>query len=88
VNVTHRIQGIDHERSVYYTDEVGGSKYISHIKRLFFKEGCMGGHKIAREEEVMSQILVNQEIYDLVQREKITGINLIEPDDFYRNLYR
>jgi hypothetical protein len=88
INITRRIKGIDHERSVYYTDEVGGVRYISHIKRLFFKESCMGKYKIAREEESMGQVLVNQEIYDLVQNKQITGIRLIEPDDYYRNLYK
>ena len=75
VNITHTIQGIDHEKSV---PGALGFKYLT------YKPGCMGKHKLARDEEYLGNILVTEGIKQAFEKEKITGVGLVRPEDYYR----
>ena len=82
LNVTSTIVGIDHEKSVYtkmkLLDAIGDIKYLT------YKPGCMDNHKIARDAEYLSNILVTEEIKQAFERENITGVVFVRPEDYYR----
>lgn len=84
LNVIHTVKGIDHEQSVYTTFKLPrGGSMIGTIRKLVYKPGCMGNHHLAKDEEMKDNLLVTQNIYDTFKREKITGVWLATPDEFY-----
>ncbi|WP_028389331.1 imm11 family protein [Legionella fairfieldensis] len=86
LNVTSTIVGIDHEKSIYtkmsQVDAIAGFRYLT------YRPGCMGHHKIARDEEYPGNLLVTEEIKQVFEKEKIKGMRFARPEDFYANLYR
>lgn len=85
LNIIHNIKGIDHEKSIYTTmapldSAILGFKYIT------YKSGCMGAHKLARDEEYSSHLLVTEEVKQAFEKAKITGVNFVRPEEFYRPL--
>ncbi len=88
LNITCVVDSIDHEASVYtLLDLPFGVKIMNTIKRLVFKKDCMQGHKIARDKEKHSQAFVSQEIFDAFQKEKISGVRLVLPQEYYGEIY-
>lgn len=84
LNAIHTIKGIDHERSIYSMQELPrGASIIGSIRKLVYKSGCMSPHQLARDEECKGHLLISQAIYDAFKREKITGVWLTTPDEFY-----
>ncbi len=87
LNVTHLIQGIDHDQSIYsLLDLPGGAKIISTVRKLVLHENCMNGHDLARDQDLQSNLLVSQKIYDAFQAAKIKGVRLVTPDEYYDGL--
>jgi hypothetical protein len=81
LNITHTITGIDHKKSVYsILKDTGG---ISNINYLTYKPGCMGNHKLARDEEYKGNLLVTEEVKQVFKKEKITGIWFATPEEWY-----
>lgn len=84
LNITHTIIGIDHEKSIYTkmktVDAISGFYYFT------YKDGCMGDHHLARDQEYRGNLLVSEEIKSIFDKEKITGVRLVRPEDFYRPL--
>jgi|GEM_PF-1447118 len=83
VNITHTIKAIDLEQSIYSIRQLPrGNTMIANIKRLVFRANCMDQHQLIRDEETGHQ-LASQAIYEAFKREKITGVWLATPDEFY-----
>ena len=86
LNSTCKIIGIDHGNSIYSliesTDVILGFKYLT------YKSGCMGNHKLARDEEYLSNLLVSNEIKQTFEKEKIKGVRFARAEDYYRPLTR
>ena len=84
LNATCKIIGIDHEKSVYTkmktVDAILGFKYLT------YKPGCMGTHKLARDEEYLGNFLVTEEIKQAFEKEKIKGIWFARPEEWYGRL--
>lgn len=81
LNVTHKIIGIDRDKSIYSTFE--NSDDIRRIKYLTYKSGCMKNHKLARDADYLGHLLVTEEIKLAFEREQIKGPNFIKPEDYY-----
>lgn len=81
LNITHLILGIDHKKSVYTkmttVDAISGFHYLT------YKPDCMGEHDLARDQEYESHLLVSEKIKNVFDREKISGVSLIRPEDCY-----
>jgi len=84
LNVTSLIKGIDHDRSIY--TKMKNADAILRFKYLTYKSGCMGSHKLARDEEYEPNLLATEEIKAAFEKENITGIWFVRPEDFYRPL--
>ncbi|MDP3533118.1 MAG: hypothetical protein Q8S31_07520 [Alphaproteobacteria bacterium] len=69
VNILHKVDAIDMEETDYYYDEEGDI----HFDKTYFKENCMQGHWIARDQQRLSIILVSQEFKNLFHKYKIKG---------------
>lgn len=84
LNITHTIIGIDHEKSIYTkmktVDAISGFHYLT------YKHGCMGDHFLARDQEYRGNLLVSEEVKTIFDKEKVTGVRLVRPEDFYRPL--
>jgi hypothetical protein len=84
LNITHTIIGIDHEKSIYAkmktVDAISGFHYLT------YKHGCMGDHLLARDQEYRGNLLVSEEVKTIFDKEKVTGVRLVRPEDFYRAL--
>jgi len=84
LNVTHTIRGIDHEKSVYtkmkQADAILGFNYLT------YQPGCMGSYQLARDEEYKGNLLVTETIKQAFNKNKITGVRFVRPEDFYRPL--
>lgn len=83
LNATHLIKGIDHEKSIYTTMDMldGGILGFSY---LTYKEGCLEKHQLARDEEYESNLLVSEGVKSIFDKEKISGVRLVRPEDYYR----
>ena len=77
LNITHKIVGIDHEKTIH---AAYGFKYLT------YKPGCMKQYKLARDEEYLGNILVTEEIKQAFERAKIKGIWFVRPEDYYADL--
>ena len=81
LNITHLIKGIDHQKSEYtkmlQADAILGFKSLTYIP------GCMGKHKLARDEEYKSHLLVTEEIKQAFSEANIAGVRLVRPEDYY-----
>lgn len=84
INITHMIVGIDHEKSIYTKMKM--ADVISGFHYLTYKEGCMGVHQLARDQEYEGNLLVSEKIKSVFDKEHITGVWLVRPEDFYRPL--
>ena len=84
LNITQTIIGIDHEKSIYKkmkTDDVIiGFDYLTYIP------DCMGNYHLARDEEYLQHILVSDVIKSFFEKERITGVWLVRPEDYFRPL--
>lgn len=76
--------GIDHDKSIYSliesTDAILGFKYLT------YKSGCMGHFKLARDKVYLGNILVSEELKLAFEKEKVRGVWLARPEEFYRPL--
>jgi hypothetical protein len=87
LNVTQLIKGIDHDQSIYsLLDLPDGAKMIYTVRKLVLKPGCMKGHDLARDQDLTTNLLVSQPIYDAFQAAKIKGARLVTPDEYYEGL--
>jgi hypothetical protein len=43
----------------------------------------MGSHKIARDAEYLGNLLVSEEIKQVFEKEKIKGVWLVRPEEWY-----
>jgi len=83
VNITHMMKGMDYEQSIYKTiDLPDDESMIALISKLVLRPDCMGTYQLMREEE-SENLLVSQRLYDVFKREKVTGVWLATPDEFY-----
>ena len=82
LNITHLIKCIDHEKSIYtkmkIADAISGFHYLTYTK------GCMGEYKLARDQEYRGNLLVNEKVKLVFDKEKITGVHLVKPEEHYR----
>jgi hypothetical protein len=87
LNVTQLIKGIDHDQSIYsLLDLPDGAKMIYTVRKLVLKPGCMKGHDLARDQDLKTNLLVSQQIYDAFKSAKIKGVRLVTPDEYYDRL--
>jgi hypothetical protein len=82
LNIASTIVGIDYEKSVCqmmkdYPTVILGFKYVT------YKPGCMGSHKIARDAEYLSNILVSEDMKQVFEKEKVKGAWLVRPEEWY-----
>jgi hypothetical protein len=79
LNISSTVIGLDHEKSIYtkmtQADAILGFKYCTYIP------GCMGTHKLARDQEYTSNLLVNEEIKQVFESEGIKGIWFARPEE-------
>jgi hypothetical protein len=75
LNATHTIVGIDHEKSIYTKMKM--------FRYLTYKPGCMGEYQLARDKEFLGHLLVSQKIKSVFEQERITGVWLVRPEDYY-----
>lgn len=85
LNATSKIKGIDRNKSIctmmkQAPDAILGFKYLT------YKPGCMGSHKLARDEEYLGNFLVIDEVKQALEKEKIKGVWFVRPEDYYRPL--
>jgi hypothetical protein len=91
LNVIAEIIGIDHEKSVYTNietiDKVTGKRIvldaISGFTYLTYNPGCMGKYHLARDKEYHGNLLVSEKLKVIFDKEKITGVWLVPPEEFY-----
>jgi hypothetical protein len=81
LNVTKTIMGIDHEKSIYTKMKTADD--ISRFRYLTFKPNCMGEYQLARDKEYLMNLLVSQKIKSIFEKERITGVWLVRPEDYY-----
>ena len=85
LNLTHKIIGIDHEKSSY--TNLGTTDLILTIKHLIYKKGCMREYNLARDAEFLGNILVNENVKQAFEEANIKGVRLITPEDYYQSFY-
>lgn len=82
LNITRLIKGIDHTKSIYTRmtmgDAISGFHYLTYIKN------CMGEYKLARDQEYRGNLLVNEKVKLVFNKEKITGVWIVRPEERYR----
>ncbi len=84
LNLTQSLDVVDYNNSVYTTiDLPRGNTILGTIKKLILNSGCLKNHSLARDEKYRRKLFVSQAIYDAFKREKITGVWLPTPDEFY-----
>lgn len=94
LNVTVEIVGIDHEKSIYShlqtIDPVTKKKIVLDVITSFtyltYQSGCMGEHPLARDKEYHGNLLISEKLKILFDKEKITGLWAVRPEDYYRPL--
>ena len=79
LNVTVEIVRIDHEKTIWDKSKTG-------FHYLTYKEGCMSDNLIARDKEYRGNLLISEKLKILFDKEKITGIWSVRPEDYYRPL--
>jgi hypothetical protein len=84
LNVTCTIVGIDHEKSIY--TKMLTVDAISRFRYLTYKPGSMGEYQLARDKEYLGNLLVSGKIKSIFEQERITGVWLVRPEDYYRPL--
>jgi hypothetical protein len=82
LNVTSTIIGIDHDKSICQMMKNSPSVILG-FKYVTYKSGCMGSHKIARDAEYLGNLLVSEEIKQVFEKEKIKGVWLVRPEEWY-----
>jgi hypothetical protein len=78
------VKGIDHEKSKY--TKILNADAILGFRYLTYKPECMKSHKLARDQEYLENLLVNEEIKLLFDKERVTGVWFVRPEEFYRPL--
>ena len=56
---------------------------ISGFQSLTYLPTCMGSHHLARDIEYPPHLLVTEEVKKLFDREKVIGVRLVRPEDYY-----
>jgi len=84
LNVTQKVTGIDHQKSLYKKIAMPQNSFIYNFKHLVYLADCLGQHKLARDQEVSSHLLVSGEIKEIFTKKNITGMQFILPEDLYR----
>lgn len=79
LNATRKVYCIDRDGSEYTS--VPGTDRIMSFRKATHLENCLGEHKIARDTEYLSHLVVSDVIKELFTMEKFTGIALINPSD-------
>lgn len=79
INVTNTVYGIDHEASE--CSYITGTRTPRSIKRLSYKENCLGNHQMARDAECHSHLLVSPVIREAFMTGKIRGVKLLTAEE-------
>lgn len=77
VNALHKVKAIDHDNSVYSI--IPGTDSIMGFQKLAVLPGALGQYAIARDEEYLSHLLVNECCRDLLIGAE--GIGLYRPEE-------
>ena len=85
LNVTHSIKGIDHEKSTYSKMKL--AEQIAGFQNVVYKKGCLSEHQLARDQEYKGHLLVSQALFDVFTLEKIAGVRLVTPEEFYNSVH-
>lgn len=84
LNITHLIKGIDQKNSICLTmDNFDGTNFITGFHSLTYLKGCMNQHLLARDQDYPESLLVSEKIKQIFDKEKITGVRLVRPEDYY-----
>jgi hypothetical protein len=75
VNVTNRVRGIDHERSVYSVLASGG---ILQFDQVIYKANCLGNLDLARDEEYSNHLVVSERLRDALRQYKDLDFRLVD----------
>lgn len=86
LNIINKVKGIDREKSILTMMEQAPDA-ILRFRYLTYKPGCMGNHKLARDAEYLSHILISEEIKKAFEMEKIKGVRCITSEDYCNLLY-
>lgn len=69
LNILNKVDAINMEKSDYWIDE--DNRY--HFEKVYFKESCMEGHWMARDQQELGYILVSKELKQLFRKYKVKG---------------
>ncbi len=87
LNITCLVKGIDHEKSICLKmNDFDGTQFINGFHYLTYIKGCMGEHLLARDEEYHGNLLVDEKIKQIFDKEHIKGVWLARSEDYYRPL--
>lgn len=78
LNVTSKVFCIDHVESEY--SFVPGTAQIMSFRKLRYLSGCLGSHRIARDCEYLSHILVCDELAKMLGENGFSGVSLQAAD--------
>lgn len=84
VNIISTFVGIDYEKSTYTQSK--NSANIFYFTKVVYKPGCMGKHFIARDKHHLDHLLVSEQLKQLFEKEKITGVDFVPPEIYYHPL--
>ncbi len=85
LNVTHEVNGIDHEQSICEWGTV--ERYIRGFKHLVVLPDCMGSHHLARDAEAHGELYVSQTVVDAFERAHIKGCWFPLPEEYHRSFH-
>lgn len=83
VNATHKVKGIDFEKSIYKKVDMARNTFRYNFDYMTYKSGCMGEHKFARDADYLGNLLVREDAAKVLEKAKITGVRLVRPEDYY-----
>lgn len=82
INITHCVDAIDYQKSTCSTIELdSGSTAVLSVQYLVFNPNPMSGLSLARDSHLTSYLVVSQKLHDLIQENRITGIQLKTADE-------
>jgi hypothetical protein len=79
LNIINKVIGIDKSQSKFTF--VPGTDQIMSFRYLKYKDGCLGEHALARDEEYSSNLIVSQALVEKLRELKVTGVALYLPED-------
>lgn len=79
LNIVNKVIGIDKSQSEFTL--VPGSDQIISFRFLKYKDGCLGGHVLARDAEYSSNLIVSQALAEKLLDMEVTGVGLYLPEN-------